>query len=244
MESTPSHKQENESIQKQQERMENNIQRLLNFSYIVSHNLRSHTNKIKTIIRLVEYENSIQEKEKLFQELYRVSESLDETMVNLNKVVQINSGINNIIKPLPLHAYIEKAIDFLKEPIQEKAAVINNQIPVDTIVHYNPAYLESILFNFLSNALKYSHPTRNLEVAIQHFQDKEKLVLTISDNGMGIDLEKHGPHLFGMYKTFHGNADAKGLGLFMTKNQVESMNGKIEVNSVVDKGTSFKIWLS
>ena len=66
-------------------------------------------------------------------------------------------------------------------------------------------------------------------------------LLQISDNGMGIDLEKNGDKLFGMYKTFHGNADAKGLGLFITKNQIEAMGGSISVESVPNEGTCFSI---
>jgi len=44
-----------------------------------------------------------------------------------------------------------------------------------------------------------------------------------------------------MYKTFHGNRDAKGMGLFITKNQVESLGGKIEVESKPGTGTTFKV---
>ena len=60
---------------------------------------------------------------------------------------------------------------------------------------------------------------------------------------MGIDLEKYGEKLFGLYKTFHGNKDARGIGLFISKNQIEAMNGKIEVESKLNIGTTFKIHL-
>ena len=65
--------------------------------------------------------------------------------------------------------------------------------------------------------------------------------MVIEDNGLGINLEKHGEKLFGMYKTFHKNANARGIGLFITKNQIESMGGSIEVESKVNVGTTFKI---
>ena len=66
-------------------------------------------------------------------------------------------------------------------------------------------------------------------------------ILEIEDNGIGIDLKKHGKKLFGMYNTFHNNDDAVGIGLFITKNQIESVNGKITVTSKIQKSTSFKI---
>jgi signal transduction histidine kinase len=67
--------------------------------------------------------------------------------------------------------------------------------------------------------------------------------LRIKDNGLGIDLEKFGDKLFQMYKTFHYNEDAIGIGLFITKNHIESLGGKVTVDSEVDVGTAFSIYL-
>ena len=69
------------------------------------------------------------------------------------------------------------------------------------------------------------------------------VMLEIQDNGLGIDLEKYGHKLFGMYKTFHRHKEARGIGLFITKNQIEAMDGKIEVESTPNIGTTFKIFL-
>ena len=68
-------------------------------------------------------------------------------------------------------------------------------------------------------------------------------ILNIEDNGLGIDLKRHKHKLFGMYNTFHKHEDARGIGLFITKNQIEAIGGKIEVESEVNKGTLFKIYL-
>ena len=65
--------------------------------------------------------------------------------------------------------------------------------------------------------------------------------LTISDNGLGIDLEKYGNSLFGIYKTFHCNKKSRGLALLSTNNQTEAMNGTVMVESKVGVGTTFKI---
>jgi signal transduction histidine kinase len=68
--------------------------------------------------------------------------------------------------------------------------------------------------------------------------------LTVQDNGLGIDLVKNRAKLFGMYKTFHDNEDARGVGLFLTKNQIEAMLGSIEVESEVGVGSTFKIYFN
>lgn len=69
-------------------------------------------------------------------------------------------------------------------------------------------------------------------------------ILSVMDNGLGIDLSKHKNSLFGMYKTFHKHQNSRGIGLFITKNQIEAMGGSIEVFSEVDKGTTFKIYFN
>ncbi|MDB5111030.1 MAG: domain/sensory box/EAL domain protein, partial [Mucilaginibacter sp.] len=108
-----------------------------------------------------------------------------------------------------------------------------------------PAYMESIIFNLLSNAIKYRSLVRKPEVTISYFNmPRGKYGFVVTDNGIGIDLKKYGDQLFGMYKTFNGNHDAKGMGLFITKNQVESFGGSIEVISEVDKGTTFRVCLN
>jgi signal transduction histidine kinase len=102
-------------------------------------------------------------------------------------------------------------------------------------------YLESIIQNLLSNALKYSSPVRSPKIHFQTHIINDEIVLTVSDNGLGIDLKEHGKDIFGFNKVFHKHPDAKGVGLFLTKAQVEGMGGTIAVESTVDVGTKFKI---
>lgn len=217
--------------------------RLLNFSYIVSHNLRSHAGNIKSIVRFLGLSKTEEEKKLLMDNLRIVSENFETTMLHLNEIVQINSNVNIYLEDLNLFEYASKSIEMLEEMIASKEAIIHNRIPDSFIIKYNPAYLESILFNFISNALKYSSPERKPEILVEAYWEQDRPVLICKDNGLGIDLEKNGDKLFGMYKTFHGNKDAKGIGLFMTRNQVEAMHGKIEVESQIGKGSSFKIYL-
>jgi signal transduction histidine kinase len=94
--------------------------------------------------------------------------------------------------------------------------------------------------NFISNAVRYSHPDRKPMIKISY--DEQLKTLTIADNGIGIDLEKNGTKLFGMYKTFNNNPDSKGIGLFITKNQIDAMGGRIETESKLGVGTTFTIY--
>ena len=107
------------------------------------------------------------------------------------------------------------------------------------------SFLQSILLNLMSNALKYKRKEVPLEISIDARISEEKtLCLSFTDNGLGIDLEKNKDKIFGIYKRFHPHIEGKGLGLHLVKTQVDLLGGEIEITSEVDKGTTFKIYLS
>ena len=110
------------------------------------------------------------------------------------------------------------------------------------MTNYNPAYLESILYNVISNSIRFRHPSRKPIIKINFVIENDMKVLQISDNGIGIDLVKNADKIFGMYKTFTNNSDSKGIGLFITKNQIDAMGGNITVESELNVGTTFKIY--
>ena len=216
--------------------------RLLNFSYIVSHNLRSHTSNIQAIVDLIALCESETEMKELISLLKTVSGTLNETMINLNKVVNIQTSIDLVVEPLNLSKYVYKTMEVLSDQIVLKQVIIRNHVSTDLLVRYNPAYLESVLQNFIFNAIRYCHPDRQPIVELNSSREGEMHVLEIKDNGIGIDLNKYGDQIFGMYKTFTENPESKGVGLFISKNQIDAMGGKVTVHSVINEGTVFKIY--
>ncbi len=183
---------------------------------------------------------SQEEQEEMVHLLKRVSKSLDETMRNLNEVVNIRTNFNLTIERLNLNDFIERSISVLEKQIKDKQVNIQNLVPKHIEIDYNVAYLESILYNFISNAIRYSNPDKQPLIVLRF--DEEKKALSISDNGIGIDLKRNGENLFGMYKTFNNNPDAKGIGLFISKNQIDAMGGRIETESEINVGTTFTIY--
>lgn len=236
------HKQAEKIMNESIELVTDQNKRLLNFSYIVSHNLRSHTSNIEAIANLIDIASDDLEKKELVNLLKRASSSLNDTLVDLNQVINIQTSINENVKPLNLKHYIDKAVQTLSADIKKKGAIIKVNKHCDLIVNYNPAYLDSILLNFIFNAIRFSHPDRRPIVELNCFMENDQQVLQISDNGIGINLEKYGDELFGMYKTFTDHPDSKGIGLFMSKNQIDAMNGKVTVNSAMGEGTTFNIY--
>lgn len=216
--------------------------RLLNFSYIVSHNLRSHTSNIQNLINHIEDTSDEAEKNEMMQHLKNVAEALNETMFNLNEVVSIQSNSDLKIETICLNTFLNNTLKILKTQISETNTTIKTDIPDNVKLSFSLSYLESILQNLILNAIKYKHPDRNPEIKIACNIEGNFLVLSITDNGIGINVEKYKDKLFGMYKTFHSNNDSKGLGLFMSKNQIEALGGKIEVESKINKGTTFRLY--
>jgi PAS domain S-box-containing protein len=218
--------------------------RLLNFSYIVSHNLRSHTSNISSIVDLIENSDSEEEKEEMIQLLKSVSDSLNETMLNLNEVVNIQTNVDIVTEKLNLKQYIDNTLTILSDQIQLKGVKVISSIEKDIEIIYNPAYLESVLYNLISNAIRYSHPEKHPIIHIDSYKEGKKTILKVSDNGIGIDLHKNGHKIFGMYKKFSTHKDSKGIGLFITKNQIDAMGGSITVESEPNLGTTFKVYIS
>ena len=217
----------------------NQNQSLLNFAHIVSHNLRSHSTNLLMLTGFLKDETDVTEKETIQNMLSDASESLSETVSHLNDVVQITTSSKDQLKKVNLLKAIKSVEKNISALLQEKNVKYNFEIPEDLNITAVPAYLESILLNLLTNSIKYSSPNRRPEINITTIIKNENIILNFSDNGQGIDLIRHGEKLFGMYKTFHEHEDAKGIGLFITKNQIEAMNGSIKVISEVDKGTTF-----
>ena len=145
---------------------------------------------------------------------------------------------------LNLYQYLKRMIILLSEEFTRHNVDFKVNIPEDVTVYFNSVYLESILLNFSTNAVKYSHPKKTPKIHYEFNYEDGKKTLSISDNGLGIDLEKYGELIFGLYKTFHKHPNSRGIGLFMSKNQIEAMGGKVTVKSKVGEGTSFKIYFN
>jgi PAS domain S-box-containing protein len=214
--------------------------KLLNFAHIVSHNLRTHSGNIKSLLDL-NNEGLLSDTDTM-DNLKIVSDELFSTIENLNELVSIYAEKESNMQLLKVNSFIEKVLDVLNESIKLKGIQVLNYVSSSVKVFCVPAYLESIMLNLVTNAIKYSDPNKDPKIIFTSETNDDFVVLNVKDNGLGIDLEKHNDSIFGLYKTFHHNNDARGVGLYLTKNQIENMGGKIEVESNLNVGTTFKVY--
>lgn len=224
-------------------KLEDQNKRLLNFAHIVSHNLRSHVSNFSMLLDIYKVDFPEQTENEIFPMLTEASDSLIDTIEHLNEVVQIQSTEEKIDTILLLPV-INKAVHSLKAEIQNLQAEIIVEVNSNVKVLAIPAYIESIMLNLISNALRYRSNQRIPQLIISSIDNNSGTInVLFKDNGLGIDLAINGDKIFKMYKTFHQNAEARGVGLFITKNQCEAMNGTIEVMSEVGIGSTFVVSL-
>lgn len=214
--------------------------KLLNFAHIVSHNLRTHSGNIKSLLDL--HQESLLSEADTLSNIQIVSDELFSTIENLNDLVNIYTEREDDMQLLKVNSFIDKVLDVLHESIKLKGIQVLNYVPDSVKILCIPAYLESIMLNLVTNAIKYSDPSKGAKIVFTTEANDEFVVVNVKDNGLGIDLERHKDSIFGLYKTFHRNNDARGVGLYLTKNQIENMGGKIEVESTLNLGTTFKVY--
>lgn len=218
--------------------------RLQNFAYIISHNIRSHSANLTSLVQLLTEAEGEDQRAMFLQMLQTSTEKLAETIVNLSDIITVNNNVNKPKEPRSLMVEINKTLETLSVLIRQNEITVEVAVSPHVTVNVVPAYLDSILLNLISNAIKYRSPARPTVIRLHTESEPGFVVLSVQDNGLGIDLVKNQAKLFGMYKTFHNNEDARGVGLFITKNQIEAMLGKIVVESEVEVGSTFKVYFN
>jgi signal transduction histidine kinase len=217
--------------------------RLYDFAHIISHNLRSQVGNLQMSAALFDSSNLSADQNELLQNFTKIGKSLDITLKHLNKIVSVHSVASKTRDSVVIDEVYKRVVAGLSQTIRENKVVMYTDFSEVEEIPYIEAYLESILQNLITNAIRYKHPERDPEISLYTYEENGKVHLLVKDNGLGIDLEKHGEELFKIYKTFHGNDDALGLGLFLTRNEVEAMGGEINVESKVGKGSKFIVTL-
>ena len=215
---------------------------LKQFSYITSHNLRAPLSNLTGLLNLID-DIAIDDPElkEIISGFSKSTHLLNETINDLVKVIIIKDNPSIQKEKVLIKDVFENVFNQLSFLIGLHKPILKIDLEEVTILDINKSYLESIFLNLLTNAIKYKEPKRQLKISVLTTVEKNELIITFKDNGIGIDLEKNKDKIFGLYQRFHNYPDSKGLGLYLVKSQVESMGGSISVDSTVGKGTTFTI---
>ncbi|MEM6297564.1 MAG: PAS domain S-box protein [Bacteroidota bacterium] len=213
--------------------------RLKEFSYITSHNIRSSVANLLGLSQLLRADPS---NELYLDMMSRSTEKLDSTIRNLSVLLQvenksINSEVCNVLD------FIDRGVAQLTQQLQKSEVKLHLDVSPSLTVLCIPAYLDSVLSNLISNAIKYGTTYHKKDVWITAHVENGFVHLTCRDSGHGIDLEKHGDQMFRLGTRLHDTGDGQGMGLYLVKRQIEAMNGRIEVESQLGEGTTVSVWL-
>ncbi|MBW4362603.1 PAS domain-containing sensor histidine kinase [Flavobacterium taihuense] len=212
---------------------------LVDFCNIVSHNLRAPLINISMLIDYIDQSTDDNERQIVHTKIKPVVNNLMEIFNELVESIQIQHETGIQADKVDLKNCLDKVLIGFETQIREYEANIELDESEAPIIYFPQKYLESILINLVSNALKYKSHGRQPRIKIKSKKINDTVLLSVCDNGLGIDLDLHRNNLFKIRKTFHKHPDAKGFGLFMTKTQIESRGGKIWVESKPDKGSTF-----
>jgi len=217
---------------------------LEHFTYIISHNLRAPVANILGLSDMLkDHDLDNEAKLEVFERVAQSVKNIDTVIKDLNHILQAREMVDEKKEVI----YFDEIVDAIEASIHnivinEKAQFKCSFEEAESIFSIR-SYLYSIFYNLASNSIRYRRPGIAPIITIKSRLTENKIELHFRDNGKGIDLEKHGHHLFGLYKRFDTSMEGKGMGLFMVRTQVEALGGTIKVKSKPGEGIEFLIEL-
>jgi len=222
-------------------------QELDNFVYTASHDLKSPISNIEGLLEVLTEELTAENfnREQINKIVYLMKSSVNSfnlTLQDLTAVVETATITSLDEKSEEINIFeivksVEQDLIRLIEASQAKVEVFSKD---NHVLYSSKKNMKSILYNLISNAIKYRSPARTPQVLVKLEEINGKSHLSVTDNGLGIPLDMQ-DQVFIMFKRFHSHVEGSGLGLYIVKRMVDNMNGQIQVTSTLNKGTTFNL---
>ncbi len=211
------------------------------FAYIIAHNLRAPVARMLGLVDVFKASGLLNTDNRFYIDKIEFSaKELNEIIGDLNKLLEIKNNLKDFREDVDLESKFIHTCTTLERQIRENNVVFDVDFQVKTI-HSVSLYIDSIFYNLVSNAIKYRNIDKQVYIQISSRKDKNMTIITVKDNGMGIDMQKYGDKIFSLYKRFHSHVEGKGMGLHLVKLQIETLGGTIKIDSKLDEGTTFTI---
>lgn len=217
-------------------------QDLKRMTYSTTHDLRSPVNNLITAFSLLDI-TKVQDTEtvEILNLLKLASEGLNSTLDTYVDSMIRHANKQIEVEEISFQNSLDQSLLSLKMLVANSHTTIKAEFDEAPVVKFNKAFLDSIFLNLISNAIKYRRPGIDPEVILKTRTTEKGVELTVSDNGLGFDIEKNGSKIFGFNQKFNSNHDSKGIGLYLVHNHVTTLGGTIKVDSTLGKGTTFTI---
>nr|WP_294775383.1 PAS domain-containing sensor histidine kinase [uncultured Flavobacterium sp.] len=215
---------------------------LKKLTYTASHDLRSPVNNLLTVFELLDVSKIEDEETKeLIEMLKTTSVGLKKTLNSYVDNISHHDQLNIKIEPLSLEFVFNTVVQSIQTQIKDDKVIFVTDFSAFETITFNRVYLESIFINLITNAIKYAQINLAPVITIKTQIKDGNHQLIFADNGRGFDTDKVKDKIFGLNQKFHNNIDSHGIGLYLVYNHITDMHGQIEVESEINKGTTFTI---
>lgn len=215
------------------------------FVYAASHDLRQPTTNLRGLFEELRRSVTFTDPEQALM-LHMVDTALvqlDTTLIDLATTVRTQRQQQEPVEVLDLALVLEEILLGLRPEIMQRGARIEVQVSQAPGLRYSRASLRSVVHNLVSNALKFSHPTRPPHIVLHSYLTAdEQPVLEVRDNGLGMQLDESTPPIFQLFSRQHTHIDGTGVGLYLVQRIVNSQGGHVGVISTLGEGTTFTIY--
>ncbi|GHA61903.1 sensor histidine kinase [Pontibacter akesuensis] len=216
-----------------------------NFVYSASHDLKVPITNMEGLLTALNEEMALPN-----GAVAPILQRLEVSVLKLNRTIQDLSDVSKIqrraeeevLEEISFEKVFKDVLTNINHLVQESGVQIAYDFNKQPKVHFVSQHLQSILQNLLTNAIKYRSPGQAPFVKVTTSDTEEYIVLTVADNGIGIDLNKHRNKIFSLFKRLHDHVEGSGVGLYVTKRILDNYQGKIEVQSEVNRGTTFQVY--
>ncbi|OUJ69171.1 sensor histidine kinase [Hymenobacter crusticola] len=218
-----------------------------NFIYTASHDLKAPISNIEGLLYLLEEElpaelAASESLEPILTRMHGAVERFKRTIGHLTDVTKLQKEHAPAPTALNLAAVVEEVRQDLLPVIEQVGARLWVEVAAAPPILFSEKNLRSVVYNLLSNALKYHAPDRTPHIDVRAHVRTGYTVLEVHDNGLGIEAA-HQAKLFTMFQRFYTHVEGSGIGLYMVKRMVENAGGRIEVHSQLGAGTTFFVFL-
>lgn len=210
------------------------------FVYTAAHDLRSPIIAISSLYKIYNNTTNAERKEGAMQRIGTSIQQLQDTLDGLIHIIDLKGDESTEIELVDVQKMIDDVVQIYAEKVNATGAEVRTNLAVGEL-RFVKVYLLSVLQNLISNAIKYRDRSRTLEIDISTKIEDGRIVFRVSDNGMGIDLDRFREKMFQPFQRLTDVAEGKGIGLNLVKRIVEKNEGIIEVESELGKGTTFVI---
>ncbi|MBC7389499.1 MAG: PAS domain S-box protein [Opitutaceae bacterium] len=215
-----------------------------NFVYTASHDLKSPVSNIEGLVHAIkdtEYYH-IEDLKPLIDMMGTSVDRFKLTILDLTEISRIQKTFTDDIVEVDLNDLMEDVRFSISNQIKDSKALITTDFSEAKNIFFSKKNLRSMLYNLVSNAVKYNSPDRRPEITVKTTKENGFMKITVKDNGLGIRKESLGK-LFMMFKRLHTHVEGSGVGLYIVKKMIENAGGRIEVESQEGEGSTFSLFI-